>query len=98
VARTVAPVLAGSAGMRYRTFLRWNGIGVAAWGVTCVVLGSVAGESWQDVAGWMGTVTLAVVGLGVVAWVGARVVRSRRAGADALLAPAADALLVPVAA
>ena len=89
VARTVAPVLAGSAGVPYRTFVRWNGLGVAAWGVTCVVLGAVAGESWEDVASWMGTTTLGVLAAGVALWFAARALRGRRTPAPAVVAPAA---------
>lgn len=78
VVRTVAPALAGSGRMPYRTFLRWNGIGCAVWGVTCVVLGAVAGESWADVAAWLGTATAVAVGAAGLGWVVTRVVRGRR--------------------
>lgn len=78
VARTVAPMLAGSGGMPYRTFLRWNGLGVGAWGVTCVALGALAGQSWEQVSGWMGSALSLAVGGGLLVWLAVRVVRGRR--------------------
>ncbi len=87
VARTVAPVLAGSGGMPYRTFLRWNALGVGAWGVTCVVLGALAGRSWEQVSGWVGSAVSVTVGVGVLGWLAVRAVRGRRAR----LAPAGAA-------
>ncbi len=78
VARTVAPMLAGSGGMPYRTFLRWNALGVGAWGVTCVALGALAGQSWEQVSGWVGSALTLAVGGGLLVWLVVRVVRSRR--------------------
>ncbi len=103
VARTVAPMLAGSGGMPYRTFLRWNGLGVVAWGVTCVVLGALAGQSWAQVSGWVGSAVTAVVGTGVMLWVVVKVVRGRRArrvpaatsAEERVAAPAATGAGVP---
>lgn len=43
VARTIAPVMAGASGMRYRTFLTYNIIGGIAWGVGVPVLGYLLG-------------------------------------------------------
>lgn len=80
VARTVAPMLAGSGGMPYRTFLRWNALGVAAWGVTCVALGALAGQSWEQVSGWVGSALTLAVGGGLLVWLVVRVVRARRGG------------------
>lgn len=89
VVRTVAPALAGSARMPYPTFLRWNGIACVVWGGTCVVLGSVAGESWAAVSSWMGTVTAVAVGAAGLAWLVARAVRTRRARLAVAAAPVA---------
>ena len=43
VVRTVAPVVAGVSGMRYRTFLAWNVVGGILWGAGVVVLGYLLG-------------------------------------------------------
>lgn len=43
VARTIAPVMAGASGMRYRTFALYNIIGGIAWGVGVPVLGYLLG-------------------------------------------------------
>ena len=39
VIRTVVPVMAGAAGMRYREFARYNVIGGVAWGMIVPILG-----------------------------------------------------------
>lgn len=70
--RAVTPALAGVARMRYRTFLVWNAIGGVVWGVGVVLLGYLAGASWESVASKVGTtgavVAVVVVVLGVVVW------------------------------
>ncbi|MDJ0394225.1 VTT domain-containing protein [Rhodococcus sp. G-MC3] len=43
VVRTIAPVMAGASGMKYRTFLTYNIIGGIAWGVVVPVLGYLLG-------------------------------------------------------
>lgn len=43
VIRTVAPVMAGASGMKYRTFLIYNIIGALAWGIGVPVLGYLLG-------------------------------------------------------
>ncbi|TFI40947.1 DedA family protein [Rhodococcus sp. 1R11] len=43
VVRTVAPVMAGASGMRYRTFLVYNIIGGLAWGAGVPMLGYLLG-------------------------------------------------------
>ena len=81
VVRTVAPALAGSGRMPYPTFLRWNGTGVVAWGVGCVVAGAVAGESWEAVAGVLGWGSVVACAL-VVGWMVVRGVRRARAAGE----------------
>lgn len=61
IVRTLAPVLAGTAGMRRSVFTRHNVIGAAAWGVGMVLLGA-----------WLGGITLVrdhvdVIVVGIVA-------------------------------
>ena len=43
VVRTLAPVMAGASGMKYRTFLLYNVIGALAWGVGVPLLGYLLG-------------------------------------------------------
>ncbi|WP_032374045.1 DedA family protein [Rhodococcoides fascians] len=43
VVRTLAPVMAGASGMKYRTFLVYNIIGALAWGVGVPILGYLLG-------------------------------------------------------
>lgn len=64
--RTVLPRLAGSAGMSYRTFAPWNYAGVVTAVGSSVVLGFLAGASYQRVAEALGRATTAVLMLAVV--------------------------------
>ncbi len=70
--RAVTPGLAGLSRMRYRRFLVWNAAGGLVWGVGVVVLGYLAGSSYEQVAhrlGQGGAVGVGVlVVLGVVVW------------------------------
>lgn len=70
--RAAMPALAGAARMRYRTFLAFNVAGGLVWGIGCVVLGYVAGNSYKAVEQTVGrgvAVTIAVVVVvGLVAW------------------------------
>lgn len=78
LARALVPGLSGMSGMRYRTFLFFNAVGGVVWGTTYVMIGYGAGTSYGAVARTVGTysfVLLALVVIGVVAYV---VVRRRR--------------------
>lgn len=70
--RAVTPFLAGTARMRYPTFLAWNAAGGIAWGATVVLLGYAAGASYAQVEKSFGRgaafVVLAVALIGVIAW------------------------------
>jgi membrane protein DedA with SNARE-associated domain len=48
--RAVMPALAGAAQMPYRRFITWNAFGGVVWGVGFVLLGFLAGNSYQKVA------------------------------------------------
>jgi membrane protein DedA with SNARE-associated domain len=61
--RTLAPRLAGSAGMRYRNFAPWAALGVATWAGTSVLVGYLAGDSYARVSRMLGHATGAVFGL-----------------------------------
>jgi membrane-associated protein len=70
--------------MPYRRFLAWNALGGVAWGTTFCLVGYLAGNSYQVVAGRIGTggavVTAVVVVAAFVVW---QVRRRRSGGASA---------------
>ncbi|GIF72796.1 DedA family protein [Asanoa siamensis] len=81
--RAFVPFGAGVAHMHYRRFLAWNAIGGVVWGVGSVLLGFLAGHSYQMIEDAVGK--WAAIGIGaavvaaVLAWVVYRRVRERRA-------------------
>jgi membrane-associated protein len=77
--RAVMPFLAGTARMRYPTFLGYNAAGGIAWGATVVLLGYAAGASYARVEKTFGPIAAAVVLVIVVGAVVVRWVRRRRA-------------------
>ncbi|MGI5519633.1 DedA family protein [Micromonospora sp. CA-259024] len=56
-ARTLVPRLAGAAGMPYRRFAPWNLAGVVTWVGGSVLLGHLAGESYDTVSRLLGRAT-----------------------------------------
>jgi membrane protein DedA with SNARE-associated domain len=70
--RAMMPALAGASHMPYRKFLAWNAFGGVVWGSVFVVVGYVAGASYQQVEKQVGrgiAVALVVVVIGLlVAW------------------------------
>ncbi|WP_334173688.1 DedA family protein [Sinomonas sp.] len=77
--RAVMPALAGSSQMRYPKFLAFNALGGIAWGTGFVLLGYLAGASYQTVAKAAGRdITAAVVVLAIVAVAVWRVRKGRR--------------------
>jgi membrane-associated protein len=74
--RAITPFLAGSAHMHYRTFVIYNVAGGVAWGVAVVLLGYLAGLSYQMVAARFGEV--AAITVAAIAIVTLVVVRIRR--------------------
>lgn len=60
-ARTLVPRLAGSAGMSYRRFAPWNLAGVVTWVGGSVLVGYLAGESYETVSHYLGKATGAVL-------------------------------------
>ncbi|WP_433386549.1 DedA family protein [Micromonospora sp. KLBMP9576] len=92
-ARTLVPRLAGASGMPYRRFAPWNLAGVVTWVGGSVLVGNLAGESYETVSRLLGRATGAVlvlvVALGAVVlagrWLGrnpdpARALAARAAG------------------
>lgn len=59
--RTLVPRLAGAAGMPYRRFAPWNLAGVITWVGGSVVVGYLAGESYETVSTYLGQATGAVL-------------------------------------
>lgn len=68
VLRALVPAAAGDSRLPYRTFLLWNVIGALVWAPTVVIVGYVAGSSWEVVDRAVGWGSLAVVGVLVAAW------------------------------
>jgi membrane protein DedA with SNARE-associated domain len=97
--RAVTPGLAGLSRMRYRRFLAWNAAGGVVWGLGVVVLGYLAGSSYEQVAHRLGQGGAVAVGVVVVAgllvwrWRRRRARAHREAGDE----PSRDAESSPVA-
>jgi membrane-associated protein len=70
--RAVMPALAGTARMRYSTFLAYNAAGGLVWGAAVVLLGYAAGASYAQVQQSLGRysafVVLGVVAAGLITW------------------------------
>ncbi|KXK59212.1 phospholipid phosphatase, partial [Micromonospora rosaria] len=60
-ARTLLPRLAGAGGMPYRRFLPWNVAGVVTWVGGSVLVGYLAGESYETVSRLLGRATGALL-------------------------------------
>jgi membrane protein DedA with SNARE-associated domain len=80
--RAVMPFLAGASHMRYRRFLAFNAAGGVAWGVGCVLLGYLAGNSYAAIEKAFGRgVALVVAAIAVVGLIAWRIQRHRREAA-----------------
>lgn len=64
--RAVMPALAGTSHMPYRRFLAYNAAGGIAWGIGFVLLGFLAGNSYEAVAKAAGRDIAVVIGIVVV--------------------------------
>lgn len=64
--RAVMPALAGMSRMPYRRFVVWNAAGGIVWGVAYVLLGYLAGNSWELVVRTVGRGVAIVIGALVV--------------------------------
>jgi membrane-associated protein len=78
IIRAVAPFLAGSSGMRLRTFLPWSLLGTAAWATAFTVVGYAFEESFSSAADLLthGLFAAAVVAAAVLAFRAHRLQRS----------------------
>lgn len=77
--RAMMPALAGASRMRYRTFLVWNAAGGVVWGTAFVLIGYLAGTSYQQVENQVGRgLAISLTAVVIVVFVGWRI-RSKRA-------------------
>jgi membrane protein DedA with SNARE-associated domain len=77
--RAMMPALAGTSRMPYRRFLTFNAVGGIVWGMTFVVLGFVAGQSYEAVAKTVGRdMAIAVAAIVIVALIVWKVRERRR--------------------
>ncbi len=81
VVRTFTPILAGVAGMRYRTFVAFNIIGGAAWSMLATLLGYVLGKRYPGIEDYLTPVVLVIVLVSVMP-IALELLRARRAPAD----------------
>ncbi|HKU09879.1 MAG TPA: DedA family protein [Sinomonas sp.] len=89
--RAVMPALAGASRMRYLLFLPFNALGGVVWGVGYVLLGFLAGASYEAVAKAAGRdVTAVIVVLAIIAVVVWRVRKARRERREERGEPAAE--------
>ncbi len=61
--RALMPFIAGARRMPYPKFLFFNAVGCMVWATVYVSLGYFAGESWRDVAKWLGDASEIVGGI-----------------------------------
>jgi undecaprenyl-diphosphatase len=80
--RALVPSAAGMAKLPYRTFAIWNALGGSIWATGFVLVGYIAGASYQKVAGYLGQGALALTAAVVVLAIAVHFVRKRRATAS----------------
>ena len=76
IVRTIAPVMAGVARMRYRTFLAYNVVGGVAWGVSLTTLGYFLGQI-EFVRANIEFIVIGIVALSLLP-IGIEILRGRR--------------------
>jgi membrane protein DedA with SNARE-associated domain len=76
--RAVMPALAGSARMRYRTFLAYNAAGGLVWGAAAVLIGYLAGASYPVVERAVGHTSAVLIAAVVIVALATWQVRRRR--------------------
>jgi membrane protein DedA with SNARE-associated domain len=72
------PFLAGTAHMPYRRFLAYNAAGGLVWGVGCVLLGYLAGNSYAAIEKTFGRAIALVIAAAVVVGLTVWSIRRRR--------------------
>src|SRR4051812_7347702 len=81
--RALVPSAAGMARLPYRTFFVWNAIGGILWAPTFVVVGYLAGESYQQVERYLGRGALALTVVVIAGLVVVHFLHKRRTSANA---------------
>jgi membrane protein DedA with SNARE-associated domain len=76
--RVFAALLAGAAGMRWRTFAIYNFLGAVLWSITITLAGYFFGHSWHLLERWIGGIGAGALAATVVAAVAIFLVRRRR--------------------
>ena len=77
VVRTFTPILAGVAGMRYRTFVAYNIIGGAAWAMLATLLGYGLGKRYPKIEDYLTPVVLVIVAIALLP-IAIEIMRARR--------------------
>jgi membrane protein DedA with SNARE-associated domain len=83
--RALVPSAAGMSHLPYKTFFIWNAVGGVVWATTFVLVGYIAGESYQQVERYLGRGALVLTVLVIAALVVLHFVRKRRASATGRL-------------
>ncbi|HKE66081.1 MAG TPA: DedA family protein [Micromonosporaceae bacterium] len=76
--RAVTPFLAGTAKLKYSRFLVYNVVAGVSWGVLAVLVGYLAGNSYQAIERALGPATAAIAAIIVIVAVTVWIVRRRR--------------------
>ena len=63
VVRTVAPVVAGVAGMEYRKFVTFNVVGGLVWGAGVTLAGYLLGNTIHDIDRWLLPIIILIAGI-----------------------------------
>jgi membrane-associated protein len=94
IVRTLAPIVAGAAGMRYRKFLAFNLLGALVWGVGVTSLGYALGQRFPHLEDYLLPGIVVIVLLSLIPPV-IEIVRSRRRKRRAVESAAASAAAAP---
>jgi membrane-associated protein len=89
--RALMPSMAGMSGMRYRTFLLWNAVGGLIWAPSCVLLGYAFSTSLSAVGQTLTWAPLAILAVGLAAYVVLHLRKRRIEKAEATAFAEADA-------
>lgn len=76
--RVFAALLAGAAGMRWRTFAIYNFLGAVLWSITIALAGYFFGHSWHLLERWIGGIGAGALAAVVVVCVAILLIRRRR--------------------
>lgn len=66
--KEIAPLVAGTVGMRHRSFMLWNVLGAIGWGLQWIGAGYVFGHSLKLAQVWMSRAGIALVAVLLAVW------------------------------